>query len=336
MYQASSAEKSWLGHSFHVDHNESLFRAYDVKDISVSLLDDLHTRIRFHAEIQHPNIEPLLWLDEKTIGTPYLAGVSIEQLIYQGVRLNREVLEYILVRINELFSFVHSQGWIHGDVHPGLIYLTQDGEIVIGGFGRRPENKAATYTGHHRYLSPEPMESIYSDLYGIGVIILELALGENILLGDLLEDLHCVRVQDYLNRMKEDHPLCAAFISIALGFSAEDRIEAPKELLSLLGGDPPDQWLEYCQSLLKNTEPYRPDVTDPMDMVFHTEEIFDNAFPTSDEITCHELTEELVDDISVDDDVKEETTRSAESKTMVILVVIIVILLFILVYMQSP
>ena len=180
------------------------------------------------------------------------------------------------------------------------------------------------------------MESISSDLYGIGVIILELALGENILLGDLLEDLHCVRVQNYLNRIKEKHPLCAAFISIALEFSPEERIEAPKELLSLLGSDPPEQWLEYCQSLLTNTEPYRPDVTDPMDMVFHTEEIFENAFPTSDEITCHELTEDLVADIPVEDNLEEETTRTAESKMMVVLVVIIVILLFVLVYMQSP
>ena len=110
-----------------------------------------------------------------------------------------------------------------------------------------------------------------------------------------------------------------------------------KELISLLDSEPPPKWLEYYQTLSTNTMPYEPDITDPMDIVFHTEEVFENAFPTSEEFTHHELTEELVEDVFVEPQVAEKkTTQVYVSRTLLFLVIIIVILLFILVYMQIP
>ncbi|MAA79380.1 MAG: hypothetical protein CL916_08975 [Deltaproteobacteria bacterium] len=337
MQQYSSLGKGWLGPMFHAEHNGELFRLHDLSNISVSLRDDLHIREDFHTAVQHPNIVPIMWFEENSILAPYQDGISMEQLITQGGCSDREILEYILVRTNELFSFVHAQDWIHGDVHPGLIYLTQDGEILIEGFGRRPQNKETMYTSHHRYLSPEPKGTISSDLYGIGVIILEIALGEHILLGDLLEDLHSIRVKKYVQRIKVDHPLCASFVELALNFDPEKRKEAPKEVLSLLGEEPPSHWLRYCQKKSKEDKVYRPDATDPMDIVFQTEEIFENPFPTSEEITHHELTEEFFVDVSLKDQGNEKDLPNPTiSRMMLVLLAIIVVLLLILVYMQSP
>ena len=107
MQRYSSLGKGWLGPMFHAEHNGDVFRMYDVSDVSVSLRDDLHIREHFHAAIQHPNLVPILWFEEKSILVPYQDGVSIEQLIIQGGCSDREVLEYILVRTNELFSFVN-------------------------------------------------------------------------------------------------------------------------------------------------------------------------------------------------------------------------------------
>ena len=340
MQRTSSLGKGWLGPMSHSEHNGELFRIYDVSDISVSLRDDIYIREGFHKIIHHPNIVPIQWIEKNKVGSPYKAGISLEELILRGGCSDQKVLEYILVRTNELFSFVHSQGWIHGDVHPGLIYLTQDGDITIEGFGRKPQNKETMHTGHHRYLSPEPLGTISSDLYGIGAIMLELALGKNILLGDLLEELHNTRVHKYLQQIKESHPLCASFIELSLHFNPEHRKEAPRLLVSLLGEEPPSQWMTFCQTSTDTNVPYRPDITDPMDIVFHTEEAFEHAFPTSEEITHHELTEDLFVDALLDtapsNKVNKEEGSSQGSQTMIILLVIISILLIVLVYMQRP
>lgn len=337
MQRFSSLGPGWLGPVSHAKYNGELFRIYDISDIAVSLRDDLQVRAQFHAAIQHPGLVPFRWLEENVIGTPYQARITLAQLILSGGCPERKFLENILTRINKLFSLVHDQGWIHGDVHPGLIYLTHDGDIVIEGFGRRPQNKKTVYTGHHRYLSPEPMGTISSDLYGIGVVILELALGENVLLGDLLEDLHSAKATRYCQRIKDLHPLCASYIEHALSFHPEMRKEAPRQLASVLDTKPPDEWFTYCQTLAMKTKIYKPDVTDPMDIVFHTEEIFENAFPTSAEITHHELTEELLVDVPQElPNEKKELEVRQDSRTMFVLLAIIAILLFILVYLQNP
>ena len=93
----------------------------------------------------------------------------------------------------------------------------------------------------------------------------------------------------------------------------------------------------YCQTLAVETKLYKPDVTDPMDIVFHTEEIFENNFPTSAEITHHELTEELFVDVSTDhQNEKKESATHRSSRTMFVLMAVIVVLLFVLIYMQNP
>ena len=120
-------------------------------------------------------------------------------------------------------------------------------------------------------------------------------------------------------------------------FDPKTRKEAPLELLSLLGTPPPEQWLTYCRTISMKEGGYTPDVTDPMDIVFHTEEIFEHTFPGVEEITHHELTEELLVDVPLDSHVEEEDLLPKQkARTMFILLVIIVVLLFVLVYMQAP
>ena len=165
----------------------------------------------------------------------------------------------------------------------------------------------------------------------------ELALGEHIVLGDFLIDLHTAIVHAYIQQIKENYPLCADFVRSALCFEPENRKEAPRELISLLSISPPSQWLFFCQSMTTQTVDPNPDVTGPMDIVFQTEEIFEHSFPTSEEITHHELTEELFAAAQSENPVQKEKGKAPqEYRTIILLVGMILVLFLILVYMQRP
>ncbi len=75
---------------------------------------------------------------------------------------------------------------VHGFLHPGLIFVTYDGECVVSGFGLGEEllalaDDATAAEGVHPYLAPEVLESRTpsrrGDVYSLGAILFELLTG---------------------------------------------------------------------------------------------------------------------------------------------------------------
>ena len=81
---------------------------------------------------------------------------------------------------------------LHGFLHPGLIFVTYDGECVVSGFGLGEELLAladddATAEGVRPYLAPEVLESRTpsrrGDVYSLGAILFELLSGNALPVG---------------------------------------------------------------------------------------------------------------------------------------------------------
>lgn len=285
----------WLGDMYHAKDKQKEYRLYDARTMSLSLRADISLREEFAQIVQHDQLPIAKKIDAHTFVTPYQSSISVQQIIQYGGLCEEYLLVHFLTETNSLLSLVHSKGWVHGDLHPGLIYIALSGEITIEGFGRRAEKGQHPHTGHHRYLSPEPSSSVESDIYALGVIALELLLGEHVVLGDILEESHSQKLQNYLSKIANPGSIVGKFIQAALQFSPSKRKSAPMLLLPFLGQTPSQEWMFMCSHLSLDAPISSVEQTDPLDVVFHTdEEDPDVGFPSLEEITMNELTEDFL------------------------------------------
>ena len=97
------------------------------------------------------------------------------------------IMEKISLALSAALSVEIEGGRVlHGFLHPGLIFVTYDGECVVSGFGLGEEllalaNDGAAAKGVHPYLAPEVLESRTpsrrGDVYSLGAILFELLTG---------------------------------------------------------------------------------------------------------------------------------------------------------------
>lgn len=165
-------------------------------------------RVRFERELEivanlrHPHTVRLFSHHEHK-GVPFIVfehvpGEDLSELILRGpwsVQIARRVLAQLLGALDE----AHKQGVIHRDVCSQNVrvfeHLTEAWNIkLLGfGFGRPVASSGASVTvtatgevlGVSRYLAPEALRgeplTPSSDLYGVGIIMLELLLGPDAL-----------------------------------------------------------------------------------------------------------------------------------------------------------
>jgi serine/threonine protein kinase len=316
----------WLGEMFQIEYEQEYVRMYNVDAISSSLREDLLFRRLFGLEVFHPNLPNLIQLDSGSLATPYRSGVSVLEIIQERGFQNDHLLLHFIEQAYLLLSFVHSKGWIHGDLHPGLIYITKDGHVVIEGFGRRPSPVEHPHTGHHRYLPPEPFGSKMGDMYSLGVIALELLIGAHVPLGDILKESHRKKIDDYLHKIRYSDPTCVAFIKGSLQFSAAQRTKVSTLFSSRLSIDPSEEWLVFCA----NSEGrYQSETTDPMDVIFHTEEEVssDSFFPSLEDMSLNELTEEILPQQPLSEAVQTSFRHKNKNPLLVALAMLVVLLI---------
>lgn len=115
----------------------------------------------------------------------YVPGASLRDRLRAGGPTIEQSIHY-LVRILSGLEFSHQRGVVHGDIKPGNVMVTPDGDVKVVDFGlaRAIASPAAQTTQHHAtlgtaaYVSPEqllgePMDG-RSDLYSAGCLLYEL------------------------------------------------------------------------------------------------------------------------------------------------------------------
>jgi serine/threonine-protein kinase len=184
-----------------------LERQVAIKVLSDDLRNDelawarLLREARLASQLSHPHIAAIYDLGEEEgrayIAMEYVEGMPLAEIIPDGGMAPEQVARYA-AQIAGALAFAHEQGIIHGDLKGSNILVTPEGNIKLLDFGlgrRIPRSGMAQVTtscltlteagataGTLPYLAPEVLRgnptSLQSDIWALGVLFYQMALGE--------------------------------------------------------------------------------------------------------------------------------------------------------------
>ena len=153
------------------------------------------TEQRTLAQMTHPSIARLYDADTLADGTPwfameYVKGVPINEYCFEHETSAAERLRTFRA-VCEAVQYAHSRAVIHRDLKPSNIVVQSDGTVKLLDFGiakqldQRDQKADRTRTGLRlmtpAYAAPEQIRGeqagVYTDVYGLGVILYELLTG---------------------------------------------------------------------------------------------------------------------------------------------------------------
>ena len=119
----------------------------------------------------------------------YVPGRTVRDVLKEHGRLSPEQALTIMDPVLQALEAAHRAGFVHRDVKPENVLLTDDGRVKVADFGLARAISAATSTaatqgmliGTVAYLSPEQVErgiaDARSDVYGAGILLYEMVTG---------------------------------------------------------------------------------------------------------------------------------------------------------------
>src|SRR5215469_11641998 len=151
------------------------------------------------ANLSHPNIVPVFdWGEDDGayfIVMEYIDGRPLSAVLRDPQRLPPGQIAQIGASVAAALAFAHRHGVVHRDVKPGNVLITPEGEVKVTDFGiARAVNTEESLTqtgavmGTAAYFSPEQAEGktvdARSDIYSLGVVLYEMAVGRPPFSGD--------------------------------------------------------------------------------------------------------------------------------------------------------
>ena len=175
----------------------------------------------------------------------YVDGRALSAVLKDPEPLPPRQIASIGAGVAAALAFAHRHGVIHRDVKPGNVLITPDGEVKVTDFGiARAVNTEESLTqtgavmGTAAYFSPEQAEGkavdARSDIYSLGVVLYEMAVGKPPFTGDspvAVASKH-VRDQPILPRVANPAVPSAlnAIIMKAMAKNPDDRYGSAEEL----------------------------------------------------------------------------------------------------------
>jgi tRNA A-37 threonylcarbamoyl transferase component Bud32 len=144
------------------------------------------------AQVSHPNVVAVIDAGEDA-GRPYIVfeyvdGVTLKRRIDDAGRLPLDEATAYAIEVGRGLAAAHARMLVHRDVKPQNVLIDQDGRAKVTDFGiaRSLESDGLTATGRvlgtTDYVSPEQAMGrevdARSDIYSLGVLLWEMAVGE--------------------------------------------------------------------------------------------------------------------------------------------------------------
>ncbi len=164
-----------------------------MKDGDASLAERFQREARLVATLNHSHIVHIYDVGRLADGRPYLSmellpGGDLRQRIRAGLAA-ADILR-MLRQLADGLQTVHERGIVHRDIKPANILFRANGDAVLSDFGIAKEagvdtelTQAGTVVGSPSYSSPEQIGAKVldgrSDLYSLGVVLVEMLLGHN-------------------------------------------------------------------------------------------------------------------------------------------------------------
>ena len=134
----------------------------------------------------------------------YVLGLDLKSLIKMGGSVSIQQASDIIVQVLAALDFAHRQGVVHRDIKPANIMILENGQVKLADFGvARIDTSDLTSMGDMigtpSYMSPEGLSGrkvdARSDLYTVGVVLLELLTGRRPDVGQIQPDYIELQVQ---------------------------------------------------------------------------------------------------------------------------------------------
>ncbi|WP_078085486.1 serine/threonine-protein kinase [Microbulbifer mangrovi] len=202
----------------------------------------------FIASLNNPHIITIHDISTLANGDYYIA---MEFLDGGDLSENREhfsepaAILKLIRQIAQGLAVVHAKGIIHRDVKPANILMRKDGTAVLTDFGIAKDvdnNSDLTMAGHSlgspSYSSPEQAQGqsldVTTDIYGLGVILLELLLGHNPFKGNTHTSTAINHIQQALPALPAEFAYLKPLLDRMLAKRPQDRFQSCEELVAAI------------------------------------------------------------------------------------------------------
>ena len=201
------------------------------------------------ANLSHPNIVPVFdWGEDDGsyfIVMEYVEGRPLSAVLRDPQPMPPRQIANIGAGVAAALAFAHRHGVVHRDVKPGNVLITPDGDVKVTDFGiARAMNTEESLTqtgavmGTAAYFSPEQAEGkgvdSRSDIYSLGVVLYEMAVGRPPFTGDSPVAVASKHVRDMPVLPREANPTVPpaleAVIMKAMAKNPDDRYGSAEEL----------------------------------------------------------------------------------------------------------
>src|SRR5271167_3955870 len=201
------------------------------------------------ANLSHPNIVPVFdWGEDDGsyfIVMEYVEGRPLSAVLRDPQRMAPIQIATIGAGVAAALAFAHRHGVVHRDVKPGNVLITPEGDVKVTDFGiARAVNTEESLTqtgavmGTAAYFSPEQAEGkgvdSRSDIYSLGVVLYEMAVGRPPFTGDSPVAVASKHVRDMPVLPREADPTVPpaleAVVMKAMAKDPEDRYGSAEEL----------------------------------------------------------------------------------------------------------
>lgn len=195
------------GATAHVYHarDTQLHRDVALKILRTALVSDGSAFDRFIQEAQaaaglfHPNLATVLEMGEADgrffISMRYVEGKSLARVLKEDGPLSWVDAKRMASQVGSALDFAHKKGFLHRDVKPSNIIVSEDGEFILTDFGltRAMMNTGITshtgaILGTPAYIAPEVWQGEdvgpAADQYALGCVLVECLTGKTLFDGD--------------------------------------------------------------------------------------------------------------------------------------------------------